>query len=142
MRNSKKSRNQPPAVQRAEQEAEHFQEMEEHTQAILAMQSHWSGPMPAPDDMERYDVIVPGGAQALFEEFRTEAAHRRKIESRAVLTESFERLGSRILAFLFAMGALAAAVYCANIEQPWIAAILGGGTIASVVGSMIYQRKK
>lgn len=98
--------------------------------------------MPAPDDVQRYDELVPNGAERLFAEWEAESAHRRKSERRALSAEIFERIGSRVMAFLFALGALGTTAYCASIDQPWPAAVIGGGTLVAVVAAMIYKRKE
>jgi uncharacterized membrane protein len=102
----------------------------------------WSGPLPAPADLQRFNEIIPDGASRIMALAEKQADHRIAYERRALFIEGAERLGSRSLAFIFAVVALGVAGYCATINQPWIAGILGGGTIASVVAALVYTTKK
>ncbi|WP_158285483.1 DUF2335 domain-containing protein [Azospirillum sp. A26] len=104
------------------------------------MAEHWSGPLPSPVALEHYKQLVPDGAERIFTEWEAESAHRRISERRALTAEICERLGSRILAFLFAIGALLVASFCAWIGQPWPAAVIGGATIAAVVAAMVQKK--
>jgi hypothetical protein len=42
-------------------------------------------------------------------------------------------------AFAFCMSALALTAWCAAIGQGWIAAVVGGGTIATVAAALVYK---
>ncbi len=44
-----------------------------------------SGPLPAPEQLARYDEIVPGGGKMIFDEFQAQSKHRRSME-RLVVT--------------------------------------------------------
>ncbi len=44
-------------------------------------------------------------------------------------------------AIAFALGALALAGLAVFYNQPWVAAVVGTGTIGSVVGAFLYQRQ-
>ena len=85
---------------------------------------------------------MPGAAARILDEWEAEAAHRRAFERRAVVIEGFERIGGRILAFAFAVAALGVAVYLASIGAEWASGLIGTGTIASVVASLVYIRRK
>lgn len=43
--------------------------------------SFHSGPLPDPETLARYDEIVPGMAQGLYDSFEKQGDHRRRIES-------------------------------------------------------------
>ena len=54
-----------------------------------------AGPLPHPSILEQYDQVVPGGAERIFRQFELQAAHRQKIESAVVRSNTFaQRLGS------------------------------------------------
>lgn len=43
--------------------------------------SFHSGPLPDPETLARYDEIVPGMAQGMYEDVRQQGRHRRRVES-------------------------------------------------------------
>ena len=133
-RSLKKRRNQPPAP---------TPESRTERRTLVRLQhSSWEGPLPPPIIIEEFDRIVPGAAARILDEWEAEAAHRRAFERRAVVIEGLERIGGRILAFAFAVAALGVAVYLASIGAEWASGLIGTGTIASVVASLVYIRRK
>ena len=92
--------------------------------------------------MEEFELIVPGSAKAIIDEWKTEAAHRRKYEQRALSFQGLEPIGGRLLGFVFAIVALGVTVYLAQIGAEWAASIVGAGTIGSVVLALISGRAK
>jgi uncharacterized membrane protein len=109
-------------------------------QSLVTVQSAWSGPLPPPEALDRFNRVVPGSAERIIVEWEEEARHRRLYERRALMLRMVERIGGRLLAFIFAMLALGVAAYSISMGQPWPAAVIGGGTIASVVAALIYGR--
>lgn len=95
------------------------------SETLVAIQS-WEGPLPAPETLERFETVVPGSAKTIIEEWQAETRHRRKFEHRSLLLQSFEQMSGRLLAFLFALAALALAGYAASIGAAWVAGIVGG----------------
>ncbi len=130
-RASKKRRNQPPAPAKAERRT-----------LVTVHQSSWEGPLPPPQIIEEFDRIVPGAAKSIIQNWEAESAHRRTFERRSLTIEGFERIGGRILALAFALAALGVAAYLASIGAEWAGGLIGSGTIASVVASMVYIRRK
>jgi uncharacterized membrane protein len=133
-----RQRRKVPAKQAAAQPAE---QRANHT-LVSVKRQQWEAPIPPPAILAEFDQIVPGSASRIIGEFETEAEHRRGFEKRALFIEGFERISSRIFALLFALAALAIAGYCAYLDQPEVASIIGGATIVSVVTALIYQNKK
>ena len=110
------------------------------SETLVAIQS-WEGPLPAPETLERFEAVVPGSAKTIIEEWQAETRHRRRFEHRSLLLQSFEQMSGRLLAFLFALAALALAGYAASIGAAWVAGIVGSGTIASVVWALVSSQR-
>ena len=109
---------------------------------LVTVRSDWVGPLPSPEDIERFNRVVENGGARIFAEWEAEARHRREYESRALDAYiKLSRLG-RITAFAFAMSALGVAAYCASIGQEWAATVIGGGTIASVVAALVAEGRR
>ncbi len=85
----------------------------------------WAGPLPPPEQIERYNALVANGAERIFIEFEKEAAHRRKQEDRALTIEGWERLGGRIFAFIFCLCALVVTSYAVYEGAGWVGGVLG-----------------
>jgi uncharacterized membrane protein len=133
MRASKRRRNLEPARQRAE--------IETH-QIVLAEQQAWSGPLPHPETLQQFDALVENGAERIFQQWEREAAHRRAYEDRALRAHLRLDAVGRAMAFIFAMSTLGLAAWFATIGESWIAALFGGGTIATVATAFISRSGK
>lgn len=133
-RASKKRRNQPPVLAPGAKT--------ERRTVVAIQHTSWEGPFPPPQIIEEFERIVPGAAKQIIDEWQIEAAHRRVFERRSLMFEGLERIGGRVLAFVFALAALGVAVYLATIGAEWAGGLIGTGTIASVVASMVYGRRK
>jgi uncharacterized membrane protein len=113
---------------------------QDSSETLVAIQS-WEGPLPAPETLERFEAIVPGAAKTIIEEWQAETRHRRKFEHRSLWLQFLEQMSGRLLGFLFALAALALAGYAAHIGTPWVAGVVGSGTIASVVWALVSSHR-
>lgn len=108
----------------------------------MQVESQWSGPLPSSESIDRFNQVADHGGDRIIAEWEAEAAHRRAFERRALTAEITERILGRIFAFVFAMGALGTAAWCAYLGHPGAASVIGGATIAAVVAALVYQGKK
>lgn len=141
MRASKRGRNQVPDRQQPHAPDRNLRRDGEGNRLVgVSIEKQlWAGPLPAPETLQQFEDIVPGLARAIANEWHEETAHRRRFDNTALKLEIWERLGSRVLAFLFSVLCLVTAVICAYLGAPVAAAILGGGTIAAVVAALVYR---
>lgn len=75
------------------------------------VQQAYSGPLPAPEDLERYDAIVPGMGERLLAKFEKQADHRMALERHVITWDVYRANGGLIFGFVFGVTVLAAAVY-------------------------------
>ena len=138
MRASKKPRNQPDKRQKESRGAAD----NDHESAVAISQTeHWSGPLPSPEALSRFNEVVENGAERIMRGWEIESDHRRAMENAAVRAEIWERIIARVSAAAFAFGALALSAYAASIDQATVASVVGGSTIAAVVAAMVYTRR-
>lgn len=94
--------------------------------------------LPDPEELARYEKVVPGGAERILEMAEKQSSHRREMEERAV---SAEIRGARIrqaLTFVLALatGILGGVLLIAGSELAGLIVILVDA--AAVVGIAIY----
>lgn len=120
------------------------------TQIFQTQINNHSSYMPPADQMERYELLYPGFAKALMENFLAESAHRRDMDKiaiqgdiklgekhidaqlKAVYAEENSRRGGMIGSLLVSIGVLALAGYVAFLGHPGSAA-----TIAVGIGGIV-----
>lgn len=102
----------------------------------------WQGPLPAPEDLKRYDIIVPGAADRILSMAEEEMKHRHSKENRTLKCNSILITMSTIFAFLCVIvlaGILCFAIYVHSDTGAITTAI---GAIAAVVGLFTYGKSK
>ncbi len=83
---------------------------------------------------------MPDAPERIFAQWEAESDHRRKYENTALAGALKRERRGQFFAVAFALGALALAALAVVYEQAWVAAVIGSGTIATVVGAFLYQR--
>ena len=113
---------------------------EERDPSIVA--TGYSGPIPPPGVLADYDKVVDRGAERIMAAWEQETAHRRELERRDLTLTALDRLGGKLAALVFVLAALGVTAYCASIGAQWVAAVLGAGTIGTVVWAFVKARER
>ena len=110
--------------------------------------STFRGPLPPPDALQRYEQICPGLADRIVALAEREAANRHKLEQENVRIAENDIVAARgetrhgqNLAFALTIVAFVAAVICAYVGQPWVAGVIAGTTLVSVVSTIMHRNK-
>lgn len=97
----------------------------------------WAGPLPPPQLLRQFDDVVADGAERIMRQWEGESGHRRAMERREAEIFARADLLGRLFAFAFVLLALAVTAVAITHAQPFVAAILGGTTIASIVWAFL-----
>jgi len=108
-----------------------------------------SGPLPAPEMLEHYQQILPNAAERIFVIFEKEAEHRHRFEMREL--EERAKLQHRLLdlkswgqrfALITVLAGMATAAWALYLGHPAAASIIGGASLAAIVGAFLYSRRE
>ena len=91
--------------------------------------------------MRNYDEITPGIAEKIFNNFLEESQHRRIIEKDYMTNENKNSRLGVIFAFILGMTGLVGGIISSIYGNPASGAIIGIGSLASLVGVFIYGTK-
>lgn len=139
----KPRRNRPPALQPRPTDQVPTHELQElhDPQVVRSASAFWKGPLPPPAALEAFRQIEPTAPERIIRQWEQESDHRRNYETNALAAATRRgEIGLRN-AIWFALAALAVAVVALFLHEPWVAGTIGGGTIVSVVGAFVYQRR-
>jgi uncharacterized membrane protein len=102
---------------------------------------HFSGPLPSPDILERYDQIVPGLADRVVTVFEEQATHRMDLERTVIKGDTRRANAGMVTAAVFGLSLLAASVYLImnGHEGPGVLALLT--TFAGYGGAFLYTNE-
>lgn len=99
--------------------------------------STYSGPIPSPDDLARYNDIVPGSGAQLIEWANRQAIHRQEIEKFALRHEAKRSWCGLAAGFVIAMSAIVGGVTCILQGHDVAGASLVGTSLVGLVTSFI-----
>jgi Predicted membrane protein len=111
------------------------------TREVSVQSAMWAAPLPPPNVLQDYDHIVEHGAERIVRAWEIEGQHRREQENRDQRWFWLNAIIGKIFALVFVLSALAATGYAIHMNQPWLAGVLGGTTLAIVVGAFIEVQK-
>jgi uncharacterized membrane protein len=116
---------------------------EQRTPRINAVAvTSYSGPLPPPEVLARFDAIYPGSAKLIIDDFLHESAQRREAERTALPSVLFRQtLGAVTASFLGILG-LGGGIWLSHEGRS-----LGGlssvlGTLGTLLAIFLYQNKK
>ena len=108
---------------------------------LVQVTEAFSGPLPPPDVLERYNSIAPGAADRIITMAEEETTHRRKLEQDIVHNGYEEAKRGQIFAlFIGALGIIAGETV-AVLGAQWAGAVIGGGTVVGLVSVFILGRE-
>lgn len=102
----------------------------------------YSGPLPPPDLLQRFDEVYPGAARQILDDFVQESAHRRAMERKVVSAESFKEVFGAISGGLIGIAGVSGGLWLAH--EGTLTGGLGTvfATLASLVGIFWYQTRR
>jgi uncharacterized membrane protein len=100
---------------------------------VRSIEISYSGPLPHPDVLRRFEEIVPGSAAQIIDQFQAQSAHRREMESVVISANAFsQRLGS-ISASILALIAIGGGLWLAHEGK----SVSGISTIIATLGGLV-----
>jgi uncharacterized membrane protein len=100
----------------------------------------YSGPLPPPEALERYNQVLPGAAERIIAMAESQHSHRQELEKHVIKSNvSAQKLGT-ILGFIVAMTVVVGGMFLVHEGRSGegLAAILTA--LASLVGVFLYSK--
>ena len=99
----------------------------------------FSGPLPHPEILQKYDEILPGAAERIIKMAEQQAEHRRSMEQQAIKSDiKNSGLGIWCGVIIGISGIIGGIMVAIFGKQPLFGGILSFATLASLVGVFIY----
>lgn len=102
----------------------------------------FSGPLPHPDILRKYNDVVPGAAERIIQMAENQSVHRKELEKKVIESDIARSKWGQILGFIIAIIGLIGAVVISIIGNAWAGGIIGLGTLGSLVGVFMYGSKE
>ncbi len=117
-----------------------IQKTQKKNEQILAakMVTHFSGPLPPPAEMERYEAICPGFAEKLMERYIKQSDHRMSLESKVIDSDIKNSARGQIFAFILALTTILIGGLLIYLNKTVIGIVSILGALSAVVGVFVY----
>ena len=110
-------------------------------QTTQTVSQSWSGPLPPPAALEKFNDIIPGGAARILEMAEREQAHRIKFEQHALDAEVKADSRGQYLGTTIAALAIIGAIVNVALSGHWqVSCALVGVPVLGVVSAIIQGR--
>lgn len=112
------------------------------SELVRVTAAQFSGPLPPPEILEKYDQVYPGAAKIILDAFQSQGEHRQSLERTVVRQGSRDSLVGLICAFIIGMATILSGAYCIIIGQAFAGAFIGGSGLTGLVGTFIYGSRE
>lgn len=119
-----------------------YTEIEKVVSLLYQQIQHFSGPLPSPEMLKKYNEILPNAAERVFRMAEKAQDHYEETEKKLVDLEIKKVPKGQNHAFMIAITGIVGAVICAFLGQVTIGSIIGGATLISVVPHFIPGKRK
>lgn len=104
----------------------------------ISAERHFSGPLPRPEDLEKYDKVVPGAAERIIKMAEEEMRHRHENDNRLSKGIMRTTIMSIVFAFISVLILSSIVVYSLYKGYSTVAASIAVGSIAAVASVFIF----
>jgi uncharacterized membrane protein len=99
------------------------------------------GPIPDPEDLARYNVIIPDGANRIMKMAEDQAKHRIAIESTVIDSQQVQGKRGQLFGLAIAVIGIGAGAYLTMNGHDAVGAVIGGTTVVSLAIAFITGRR-
>lgn len=118
-----------------------LEKREKLTQLLLISQHH-SGPLPPPLHLEKYNQIIPNGAERLMQAVEKEGEHRREMQRKVISNDIIQSYIGQVMGFVIAIAFLGVSAYLITKgHNNVVSAVLGSMGLVGLVSVFVIGRK-
>lgn len=112
----------------------------DEAERLVSFVQRYTGPMPPPELLRGYEVVVPGSAERIVKMAEQEQQFRHEMTRAAVQGGMSGVKRGQVFALIVVAIMAVACVICAALDQAVVASVLGGGTLVSLVAAFLGQQ--
>lgn len=104
--------------------------------------SHHIGPIPSPDSLEKYNNIIPNGADRIMIQSEKQGDHRRKIETIAIIGQTAQSFIGQLFGLLIGIYAVYCSYKCIMNGHEISGAVFGATGITGLVSVFVLGKRR
>lgn len=101
----------------------------------------FSGPLPPPAFIEKYDNIIPNGAERILALVEKQQSHRHELEKKVIYSDVLNSRLGIFFAFLISITGISAGTWLGANGYELAGGFIGIGGVGSIVATFIYGTK-
>lgn len=103
----------------------------------------FSGPLPPPTVLEKYDQILPGAAERIIKMAERQSEHRRGMEAKNLNSDIINSKLGLAFGFIIAMtGIISGAIVIVKSSEVVVGGVISFSSLAALVGVFIYGSRE
>ena len=110
-------------------------------QAGPQVKAEFSGPLPPPDALEKYERVSPGAAERIIAMAETQSSHRHELEKSLVDSEYKQASKGQICAATLGALAIISGAIAGILGAQWTGSVIGGLVVVGLVSAFIRGRR-
>lgn len=116
-------------------------EQQERVIMTVQRQEAYMGPIPRPEDFEKYERILPGAADRILSMAEKQALHRQRLEEKAIFSGIKDSRIGQYLSFIIAMSVIFGGFFLVGIGKDAYGIVAIISALASLVGVFVYGKR-
>ena len=112
------------------------------TRQHIETTTSWTGPIPPPDALERYESILPGAADRILSMSEGQIEHRIQLEKKVVGGDSVRSYLGIVSALIISLAIVAASIYLISKGHSWEGVSLIGIDLVGLAFVFIYGTRE
>jgi uncharacterized membrane protein len=109
-----------------------------HSSVVQHQSVSFSGPLPHPDILKKFDEVYPGAAKIIIDMAKEQSEHRQILEKTVINSDIRNSKLGLIFGFIIGMTGIVAGVVVIVTGQVAAGSILFAGTLGVLVGTFVY----
>jgi uncharacterized membrane protein len=114
-------------------------------QVAHVSQTRFSGPLPHPDILARYEQILAGAADRIISMAEAQSRHRQELEAEVIASDIKNSRIGLYCGLIIGLTAILSGAACIFVGQQWGGGFLGGAGLTGLVSVFVYgahEKKK
>lgn len=105
--------------------------------ALMISAAELALPVPPPEVLKGYQDLYPEAAQKFFQWAEEEGQHRRALDDKLAESQIEDSRRGITCGLVVSLAGLALAAFAVWMHEPWVAGIIGGGTLVALARAFI-----
>jgi uncharacterized membrane protein len=111
-------------------------------QVAHVSQTKFSGPLPHPEILARYEQIQPGAADRIIAMAEAQSRHRQDLETKAIDSDIKNSRTGLHYGLIIGLATILSGAACIFVGQQWGGIFLGGAGLTGLVGVFVYGSRE